>query len=386
MNTKILQQIKPVAIVFSLTLLLSTACPAVPIATEIEGDQAQTTGEDSPQGLAKEKKQQRWAAFPIIASSPETGLMLGGMLFHFFQTEEPDQQASTIDMMVYGTTEGQYALSVSPNIFLGDGKYRVSASFYGNYWQANYYQIGNNSPDIHEEYDSTNHGASLSVEGRYLKSFIVDLLGHYEKTDMDIETGGMLDSGNITGAEDGEYIGAGFAFGYDTRDNTNAPAKGVLSRYEYMSYDQDIGSSMDFDIQTFDLRYYTRTNFIKESVIALATQVKSTNGDVPFSYLATPDGTNILRGIENGRYKDYQMVSMQSEYRFPIYGKFSGTVFAEFAQVAEEFSDMELKETKTSIGSGIRYALNPEQRFNVRADIAWVDDGIGVIINIREAF
>ncbi len=36
--------------------------------------------------------------------------------------------------------------------------------------------------------------------------------------------------------------------------------------------------------------------------------------------------------------------------------------------------------------SGLRYTLNPEQRFNLRADIGWVDDGIGVIVNIREAF
>ena len=35
---------------------------------------------------------------------------------------------------------------------------------------------------------------------------------------------------------------------------------------------------------------------------------------------------------------------------------------------------------------GLRYALNSEQRFNIRLDIAWVDDGIGVVVNIREAF
>ena len=236
MNIQVLQRIKPVSVALLLTFLLSTTCPAVLIGAEINGDKDQVSGGDS-QELSDEKKQQRWAAFPVIASSPETGLMLGGMLFHFFPTDEPDQQASTIDMMVYGTTEGQYAVSASPNMFLSDGKYRVNASVYYNYWQANYYQIGNNSSDLYEEYDSTNYGASLAVERRYFDSFILDLVGHYEKTDMDILAGGMLASGNIPGSVDGEYIGAGLAFGYDTRDNTNAPAKGVLSRYEYMSYD-----------------------------------------------------------------------------------------------------------------------------------------------------
>lgn len=353
---------------------------------EVKGETSHTIVENSSQEAPNEKEQQRWAAFPIIASSPETGVMLGGMLIHFFPTEEPDQQASTVDIMAYGTTEGQYAFEVTPNIFFGDGAYRMSTSFYVNYWQANYYRIGNDSPDNHEEYDSTNYGTILTFERRLFDSFIVDFVGHYEKTNMDIEDGGMLDSGNIAGAEDGEYIGAGFAFGYDSRDNTNGPSKGLLSRYEFITYDKDIGSDLDFDIQTLDLRYYMQPEIIDDSVIALAAKVKSTDGDVPFRYLASPDGTSILRGIENGRYKDNQGVSLQSEFRFPVHGKWSGAVFAEFAQVADEFSDMELGDTKTSIGCGIRYALNPEQRFNIRADIAWVDDGIGLIINFREAF
>ncbi len=366
-----------------LTLFIATS----PIfASEPAQEIKQTQEERTGQEITNFKKQQRWAAFPVIASSPETGLMLGGMLFHFFPTDRPEQQASMIDLIAYGTTEEQYFLAITPNIFLKNDSYRVSASFFVNYWQANYYQIGNNSPDDHEEYDSTNYGLNLTLERRYFDSFILDLIGRYEKTDMDIVDGGMLDSGNIHGADDGEYIGAGLALGYDTRDNTNAPATGILSRYEYITYDKDIGSTLDFDIHTLDLRYYTRTAIVKASVIALAAQVKSTSGDVPFRYLPTPDGTFILRGIENGRYKDKHMASLQTEYRFPIYKKLSGTVFAEFAQVADDFGDMELDDTKTSIGSGIRYALNPEQRFNIRADIAWVDDGIGMIINIREAF
>ena len=55
-------------------------------------------------------------------------------------------------------------------------------------------------------------------------------------------------------------------------------------------------------------------------------------------------------------------------------------------QVANDYSDIEFSSFKTSIGLGIRYALNPEQRFNIRADIAWVDGGFGAVINVREAF
>jgi hypothetical protein len=79
-------------------------------------------------------------------------------------------------------------------------------------------------------------------------------------------------------------------------------------------------------------------------------------------------------------------VGVQSGYRFPVWKRFSGALFAEAAQVANDYSDIEFSSLKTSIGLGIRYALNPEQRFNIRADIAWVDGGFGAVINVREAF
>ncbi|MFC1524383.1 BamA/TamA family outer membrane protein [Thermodesulfobacteriota bacterium] len=387
MTIRLVLLMKSLSLMLALTSVLSTlSCPTLLFGAENPEETVHEVAEPSVQEFTKERKQQRWAAFPIIASSPETGLMLGGMLFHFFPTGKPEQQASTIDLMAYGTTEGQYAISLAPNIFFDNGSYRLNATLIGNFWQANYYRIGNKSPDVYEEFDSTNYGVYLTFEARYFEGVILNLIGVYENTDMDIQTGGMLASDMVFGWEDGEYTGAGLALGYDTRNNTNAPSKGMLARYENMTYNQDFGSTLDFKIQTLDLRYYTPASLIKDSVIALAAQIKSTSDDVPFRFLASPDGTYILRGIENGRYKDKKMASLQTEYRFPVKGNFSGTVFAEFAQVAEDFGDMELNETKSSIGCGIRYALNPEQRFNIRGDVAWVDDGIGMIINVREAF
>jgi hypothetical protein len=84
---------------------LTTIRPCFVFGTEKAKEKDQLIDEKSTQVLKDKKKQQRWATFPIIASSPETGIMLGGMLFHFFPTDKPDQQASTIDVMAYGTTE-----------------------------------------------------------------------------------------------------------------------------------------------------------------------------------------------------------------------------------------------------------------------------------------
>ncbi len=227
-------------------------------------------------------------------------------------------------------------------------------------------------------------GGSITIERRFLDSLVLDFTGLYKSEDIQVEGGGMLSSGNVPGTGDGEYVGIGLAGGYDTRDNTNAPGAGNLARYEHIRYDKDIGSDLDFSIQTWDLRHYQTIS--GDSVLAFAAHMRNARGEIPFRYLSSPDGTLILRGIENGRYRDKNLLAFQSEYRFPIKWKFSGAAFVEVAQVAGELKDMEAGDFKYSLGGGLRYALNPEQRFNIRLDIGWVDDGIGVIVNIREAF
>jgi outer membrane protein assembly factor BamA len=333
-----------------------------------------------------EEKQQRWAAFPVIASSPETGFILGGMLFHFLPVDNLEKQASTIDMIAFGTTKGQYLASLASNIFSNDGLYMIKTGITFSSWKANYYSIGNDSPDISEDYKSKTVKANFILQRRFSDSFTVDLIGNFQDINMEVETGGMLETHNIAGHEDGQYIGMGVAVGYDTRDNINSPRTGNLARYEYLQYNSDFGSDLDFSIQTLDLRHYHKIPLIKDSVLAMATKIRQTQGTVPFQELSSPDGTYVLRAIENGRYRDKDMLALQLEYRFPVKWKFSSAVFAEAAQVANDLTDIEIDSFKTSFGAGIRYALNAKQRFNLRADLAWVDEGIGFVINVRSAF
>lgn len=354
-------------------------------------EQAGNTGQAADARLqnltAVSSDQQRWAAFPVIASSPETGQMLGGMLFYFFPVDVAGKQASTIDIQAYGTTKNQYVLQVSPNVFFDSGRYRLNATLGRSIWEANYYAIGNDSPNISEKYKSSDLVGSITLERRLFDSFVLDVLGLYSRSNVTVQNGGMLQTGNVPGSQDGTYIGMGLEGGYDTRDNTNAPSEGVVARYRYEKYTTGLGSDLDFSLQNWDLRYFQKPGWgSAESVMAYAMTVRRSSGTVPFRYLSSPDGTLILRGIENGRYRDKDMLALQSEYRFPIHGRFSGTIFAEAAQVVPDLGSLRGRGFKTSLGTGFRYALNPSQRFNLRGDIAWVDHGVAMIINIREAF
>jgi len=368
-----------------LTFFLLTVCFVVFTSSQLVATEA-TTETDISDTDSKEPatKQQRWAAFPILASSPETGFMFGGMLFHFLPVDSPSQQASTIDLMAFATTKDQYEISLSPNIFIDDYRYRFNSSFFYYSWTANYYGIGNDSSDDKEEYNSEGHGVNITFEREWFDSFVTGLLGSYSSEDVTTKAGGMLQTQNVPGSTDFNSVGLGIRVGFDTRDNTNAAHIGTLAVLELTWYDKAFGSDYDFNIQSLDLRHYIPV--LENSVLALSVQFKDSHGEVPIRLLPSPDGTMLLRGIENGRYRDNMLLGFQSEFRFPVRNKFSGTLFAEAAQVARDYSDLAIDSFKTSIGAGIRYALNPEQRFNLRADVAWVDNGIGLIINVREAF
>jgi len=371
--------------VFSAFMLLALRAPSL-LAEEQAGNsnQSQNPGSKVKQNLPDDE--QRWAIFPVIASSPETGQMLGGMLFYFFPVAEQGKQASTVDTMVFGTTKGQYLLRFSPNVFFDSGRYRLNAMVERSIWQANYYGVGPDSPEVAEKYKTSSLQGSLTLERRFGDAIVLDIIGVYDKSRITLQSGGTLQAGHVLGAADSTLNGMGVEGGYDTRDNTNAPTEGVVAKYRYLNYNTGLGSDLAFSQQNWDFRYFTKTDWIKESVMAFSGTVRRAYGDVPFRYLSSPDGTLILRGIENGRYRDNDMLALQSELRVPIQGRFSGTIFAEAGKVAHTLGDVGASHFISSVGVGFRYALNPDQRFNVRGDVAWVDHGIGVIINVREAF
>jgi len=367
-----------------IVITLVVVCYLVFSVSLLHAGQSETKTDNAYNDDSEINKQQRWAIFPVIASSPETGLRLGGMLFHFFPVDHPDQQASTIDMVAFATAEEQYKVSLSPNVFFQNNRYRFNSSISYSSWIANYFGLGNDASDDSEKYESKSLSAMLTIEMKVFDALIFGLLGSYSSDDMKTEADGLLQTDNIIGATDADYTGIGIRVGYDTRDNINASHIGALAVYESTWFDKDFGSDYDFIIQTLDLRYFTPMS--KDHVLALSVQMKDSQGQVPFRFLPSPDGTMVLRGIENGRYRDKTLLGVQSEYRYPVSKKLTGAVFAEMAQVANNVSDIEMSAFKTSLGIGIRYALNPDQRFKIRADVAWVDNGFGAIIFVREAF
>jgi outer membrane protein assembly factor BamA len=334
---------------------------------------------------SKDEDFQEWVLFPVIASTAETGLILGGYAVRFFEPSGPDMQTNTIDFAAFGSIEEQYQVIVSPNIYFKDDLYHLDFSLSGEIWPANYYGIGNDtSEDDKEEYDSQAITTDLLLERRLIGNLYIGANYELKFEEVDPDADGSLKSDEITGYDGGVQSGVGLSLTLDTRDNPNDTRRGSFIGLQSNWFQPAFGS--DFTFETYELYLRHFFSLTKNTGLALGGQLNMSRGDIPFRELNSPDGSELLRGIEYGRYRDRDMAGLQAEYRFPITGKWGGTIFAETAQVAHTIDQLNMDNWKYSIGGGIRYALNPSERFNIRLDLTLVDDDMGFVLNFREAF
>ncbi len=328
---------------------------------------------------------QKWAFFPVIASSTETGLQLGALAVRFFPTDSPGGHSSTIDFIGFGTVEGQYFAGITPNFYFNEDRHHLYGGLSGKFWPANFYGIGNDTVEERKEtYDGTSVSLRLGFERKWFDLLYAGVLYRYINERIDALDTGVLEREAVTGVNGGVRSGVGVTCSYDTRDNLNDARDGVYVGYESLFFEEGLGSDYRYMEQTLDLRGYFQTT--PSTCLAVRGYLTMMRGAIPFQDLSTPDGFDLLRGIEKGRYRERDMAALQAEWRFPIYKRFGGVVFAETAQTAYEMSALKNDGWKYSIGTGLRYALNPAERFNIRLDVSFVDGGFGLALGIREAF
>jgi outer membrane translocation and assembly module TamA len=93
-----------------------------------------------------------------------------------------------------------------------------------------------------------------------------------------------------------------------------------------------------------------------------------------------------MRGIYAERLQDRCAVVGQVEYRYPIWRKFSGVAFASVGEVAHRVDGFTLSGARYAAGGGLRFALNVEEKLNVRFDVGVGEWGAETYFQFQEAF
>jgi outer membrane protein assembly factor BamA len=201
---------------------------------------------------------------------------------------------------------------------------------------------------------------------------------------LELDPNGQLAQGTITGSSGGLLSGLGLVYQLDTRNSIFSSTEGWFTEVVFFYNSCKLGSDFNYIKQQIDLRYFKPIN--KRFSIALQGYTEFNIGDAPFNQLALLGGTKKLRGYYEGRYRDNYFSMIQSELRYALFWRFHGVLFLGAGVVADKFSTYSLSNIRPSVGAGLRFALNEQERIFLRLDYAIGFRSSGFYVTVGEAF
>ena len=348
--------------------------------------------------LAAAGEPQRWAFVPIVMSTAETGVQAGALVMAFPGAGDTLNKPSSIGFAARVSQKGQAQANLFPEWYLGRDRYHVAGELNYVRWPADFYGIGNGTDlpkDSADGYLAQGWNGNLMAERTWFPGFSAGPQALFSYEDIEVRGDRGLLGPGIAGRTGGLANGLGALMTYDGRDAVYWARRGAYARAKAAWYRGPWGSDFDFDSYCLELKQFLP--LFETGALGLSANFQLKDGEVPFRELSTADGDHQLRGIVKGKYRDNDLLLLQAEYksylpdwawlRHPwVRNRLGWAAFAEAGQVAHAPGDLAWEEFRPGYGIGLRYAMNPAQRMNIRIDIGFVDGAVAPAINIKEAF
>ncbi|MBN1533095.1 MAG: BamA/TamA family outer membrane protein [Spirochaetes bacterium] len=354
------------------TLLLCLLCDTIPpagaTATSRDDGDAAAASSEAPAG-GGDTGRSGIIPLPMVAYTPETGVMgiLSAMYIH---DGDGGPDGTTAAFAMY-TQKRQYNVGVFMSLPAAGNRLKLVGQAAFSRFPTRFYGIGPRSSWRDEEVYTP---VSWNLRGGVLFAAVTHLyigpayhfahhaVGHRR-------AGGMLMQERIPGSRGAMISGAGFMLEFDTRDTTLYPARGVWLQWRAMGYHRYLGSEFGYWTSEIDLRWFLC--LAEGHVLAMQGYLGTGAGGIPFQEMMRIGGGMRLRGYDQTRYVDRTALFVQAEYRFPLFWRFGGVVFAGAGQVASSVARIDLGRPKAAAGIGLRFALVPARRINLRLDVGF---------------
>lgn len=327
-----------------------------------------------------------WVILPGVSYTPERGLTAGGALLRYFRLENRRRaRLSSLGVRGEASLKGRGELRFDPSLWMAGDRLNLGGSVSASYFDYPYYGIGNDTPaEAREDFTAFRADARLEVAARMWRALYGGVLYDFRREDItEVEEGGMVDSGAV-GGDGGILSGVGGILRWDSRDHTFAPRRGGVVSFSPRLYRQGIGSDHDFARMVFDGSWFVGLG--GRHVVALDGRADFRTGDPPFDHMSLAGGSRLLRGMIEGRFRDNHYLAGQVEYRFPLFWRLGGVAFGGGGRVADELRDFDLSGWKWAGGGGLRFAVNRDERINLRLDGGATAEGANFYLAIGEAF
>jgi hypothetical protein len=326
--------------------------------------------------------------FPYVFYTPETEWAVGTAGISYFRTENDSSlYPSKIVLSGYVSTNERYDLTLSPSFYfmknassiISELKYaRIVDKFWG---------IGPETEDIDfVDYSSMLFSFNFEIRPNLsLFGIKSGFIYNYKNNNIeDKEQNTYLYSDTIVGADGGKTGGIGLSLIFDTRDNLFGPSQGYYYQIKANIYRDWLGGDFKFNELIADMRSYflLTTNH----VIGIQAYGMFVSGGTPFYSLPKLGGSKIMRGYYEGRYRDYQYLAGQAEYRTLLFWRIGAVAFFSMGDVAANLGSFQIRSFKYAYGFGLRYMLDEKEKLNIRFDMGFGKETSGVYFAIEESF
>ena len=336
----------------------------------------------------------KWFPLPIVSYNTETNWLFGLTKFNSFKLgknvkNDEKVPTSTVTGLAYYTLNNQFKFVANSDLFFGRSGWRNFNQFIIISFPTFYYGIGNDTKledqclVTFDQKEFTN-AIGYNVYKKVYLSFVYRFKNYstIEYTNHDESICPSRDTTIFR--NEGIQSGIGLMLYYEGRDiNINAH-KGNFFMAAFVDYHKNFGSKFNFSYFLIDYRKY----FPLAEKVTLATQFYSeiNFGNVPIQSLALMGGSEKMRGIYLGRYRDKLMTIAQAEIRFPIYWIVSAVAFGGIGEVAPAFKGYKIDGIHWSAGAGLRLMVDSVHKANIRFDYGISADQRFFFFGFGEAF
>lgn len=328
---------------------------------------------------------------PLLYYTPDTRWAYGGAGVYYFKIPpkyeyEKLTRVSYIQFLADYTQNDQLDTWGLWNIFSRNENYLFKGELRFRTFPDRFYGIGNDTDKANEErYEYS----LISIKNLVLKKIrphlFVGLDYHFEyEYGFKYEEGKTLEQGTIIGYKGGVGSAIGLVGTFDSRDNAINARTGKLIEVTSYLYTPALGGSFTFF--SANATYQHHWPIKRTQALGLQTKVRLCYGDVPFLDMSVAGGDDILRGYPKNRFRDNHFMGTQLEYRTPLIWRLGMVAFAGIGDVFTSISDVRASTLKYSVGTGIRFAVNPAERLNIRVDYALGREGGYFYFSVAESF
>ncbi len=308
---------------------------------------------------------------PSIITEPAVGY--GGMLALIYFHKRKEQ--------------GVRPLGLSPTMTFGGGAYTENgtwAAFVGH--QGSYHKdryrytglLGYVSPNLTFYNSSLIPGRELSLEFNIEGSAVFQEFLFRPKKTIPFFTGlnyiyfsnevTFESNLNIPGLDKltrkTNMAGMNATFLYDKRNNTFTPTTGVYAQLEIGAFSEKLGGDSDF--YNFDARVYAYAPIVKDKLFSgYRIHLASKGDDAPF--YAQPYVK--LRGIPAMRYQNHNIMTLETEWRWQFYKRWSLVGFMGAGEAVKDIEDID-GDFHAAGGGGFRYFLAKQYGIHAGVDVA----------------